>query len=147
MEHDGSLTSRQILQILPHRYPFVLIDKIIKIEKNKKITAIKNVTNNEEFFKGHFPGKPVMPGVLIVEAMAQTAAVMVLQSPEQQGKILYFAGIDKVKFLHQVCPGDQLRLEMNVILLRKNMGKMKGRAYVEDVLVAKGEVSYFLSEE
>ena len=111
----------QIKEILPHRYPFLLIDRVISIDGNK-IVAIKNVTANENYFQGHFPIEPVMPGVLIIEALAQTGAVAILSKDEFKGKIAYFAGIDKAKFRRKVVPGDTLRLEVELTKLRGRDG-------------------------
>ena len=121
----------QIKEILPHRYPFLLIDRVISIDGNK-IVAIKNVTANENYFQGHFPIEPVMPGVLIIEALAQTGAVAILSKDEFKGKIAYFAGIDKAKFRRKVVPGDTLRLEVELTKLRGRAGVGYGIAYVDD---------------
>ena len=129
------ITIEEIVEILPHRYPFLLVDRIVELEENKRIVGIKNVTRNEEFFNGHFPGNPVMPGVLIVEALAQTAGILMLRQPENRGKIPYFMSIDKVKFRTPVTPGDQLKLEAEVIRLRASTCQMQGRAYVDGKLV------------
>lgn len=135
----------KIKEILPHRYPFLLVDKILDYEEDKSIVGIKNVTANEEFFNGHFPDYPIMPGVLIVEALAQTGAVLVLMKEENKGKIALFAGIDKLRFKRQVIPGDQLKLEIEVIRLRSNMGKCKARASVEGDLVCEGELLFMIN--
>src|SRR3989442_1164767 len=127
----------QIQAILPHRYPFLLVDRIIEYEPNKRVVGIKNVTLNEPFFEGHFPGAPVMPGVLIVEAMAQTAGVVMLASlPDRESKLVFFTGIDGAKFRRPVVPGDQLRLELTVLKLRPRYIKLRGEAYVDGQLVA-----------
>lgn len=132
----------QIQAILPHRYPFLLVDRIIGYEPGKRVTGIKNVTLNEPFFSGHFPGAPVMPGVLIVEAMAQTAGVMMLASlPDRETKLVFFTGIDGAKFRRPVVPGDQLRLELTVLKLRPRYIKLRGEAYVDGQLVAEAEIS------
>jgi len=133
---------RGILNTLPHRYPFLLIDKIVEIDGQKSAVAIKNVTINEPFFQGHFPEFPVMPGVLIVEAMAQTGAVMALRAPANQGKLVFFAGIDKVRFRKPVVPGDQLRIEAVTIWVKGPIGKMKAVAKVNDDVVASGELLF-----
>jgi beta-hydroxyacyl-ACP dehydratase FabZ len=133
-------TIKDIQNIIPHRYPFLLVDKIIS-EDDSHIVGIKNVTMNEPFFQGHFPGFPVMPGVLILEAMAQVGAVFMLQHVEEpEKKIVYFASIDHAKFRKPVVPGDQLRLELELLRLRKNSGKMKGVAYVDNEIVAEAEL-------
>jgi len=136
------LNSEHIQELLPHRYPFLLVDRIVEMEPGKRVVGIKNVTVNEPFFQGHFPGKPVMPGVLIIEAMAQVGAVGILALPEFQGKIALFAGIDKARFRRQVVPGDQLRIEVNVIRLRGSVGKSEAKAYVGEDLVAEAELMF-----
>ena len=132
----------QIQAILPHRYPFLLVDRIIEYEPGKRVVGIKNVTLNEPFFQGHFPGAPVMPGVLIVESMAQTAGVMMLANlPDRDQKLVFFTGIDGAKFRRPVVPGDQLRLELTVLRLRPRYIKLRGEAYVDGQLVAEAEIS------
>lgn len=111
---------KEIMEIIPHRYPFLLIDKVIEIEEGKKIVAIKNVTMNEQFFQGHFPVEPVMPGVLIIEAMAQAGACAILSMEEYKGKIAYFGAINNAKFRDKVVPGDTLRLEVELLKLKKS---------------------------
>ena len=133
----------QIKEILPHRYPFLLIDRVISIDGNK-IVAIKNVTANENYFQGHFPIEPVMPGVLIIEALAQTGAVAILSKDEFKGKIAYFAGIDKAKFRRKVVPGDTLRLEVELTKLRGRAGVWYGIAYVDDKKVCEGELTFMV---
>ncbi len=130
---------KEILKILPHRYPFLLVDKIVELEKGRKITGIKNVTFNEPFFMGHFPGYPVMPGVLVVESMAQTGAILAVKSVEDvdtENSVIYFMGIDSARFRKPVVPGDQLILKGELLKLKKNVCKLKAEAYVEDTLVA-----------
>jgi len=130
-----------IEKILPHRFPFLLVDKIISFEMDKRIVGIKNVTMNEPFFNGHFPGHPIMPGVLIVEAMAQVGGILLLNvvdSPE--GKLVYFTGIDKVRFRKPVIPGDQLRFEINMKKRRNMVFMMEGKTFVEDNLVCEAEL-------
>ena len=132
-----------ILKHLPHRYPFLFVDKIVSVELGKSIHAQKNVSINEEFFQGHFPSKPVMPGVLIIESMAQSAAVLVSKTLgiDAQGKIVYFMTIDNTRFRNPVVPGDQLKLEVYKVRQRKNVWKFDGKAFVEKVLVAESSFS------
>ena len=126
-----------IQSILPHRYPFLLVDKILEMEPKKRIIGIKNVSVNEPYFQGHFPGKPIMPGVLILESMAQTGGLLLLQEiPDRENKLLYFVAIDNARFRRPVVPGDQLRLEMNVVAWRGNSCKLEGRASVDGALAA-----------
>ena len=136
-----ALDVRAIMEIIPHRYPFLLVDRILDLEEGKRIVALKNVTFNEPFFQGHFPGNPIMPGVLVVESMAQAGAVLLLHSrPERRGKIVYFAGIDKAKFRRPVVPGDAMRLEVSVLKLRSRTCLMKGEAYIGEHLAAEAEI-------
>ncbi|MDE3185999.1 MAG: 3-hydroxyacyl-ACP dehydratase FabZ [Acidobacteriota bacterium] len=123
---------QEILDFLPHRYPFLLIDRIVEFERAKRAVAIKNVTINEPFFQGHFPGCPIMPGVLVVEAMAQAGAVLMLHEiPDRHTKLAVFTGIDNAKFRRQVVPGDQLRIEVDVLSFRTRAGRMAGKAYID----------------
>ncbi|MCG9966444.1 3-hydroxyacyl-ACP dehydratase FabZ [Pelotomaculum terephthalicicum JT] len=140
------LDINQIQEILPHRYPFLLIDRIVSLEEGKKAVGIKNVTANEPYFRGHYPGFPVMPGVLIVEAMAQVGAVAILKLPEYRGKIALFAGIDKARFRRQVVPGDQLRIEVEVLKLRSTVGKSYAVAYVEEEIAAEAELMFMVQK-
>lgn len=135
---------KDIMSILPHRHPFLLIDRVIEMEEGKKCVALKNVTMNEPFFQGHFPQEPVMPGVLIIEALAQTGAVAMLSMDEFKGKIAFFGGIDKAKFRGKVVPGDTLRLEVEMIKIKRNAGIGKGIAYVGDKKVAEGELTFMI---
>ena len=132
----------EIMGLLPHGYPFLLVDRIVELEIGKRIVGIKNVTINEPFFQGHFPGQPIMPGVLIVEAMAQTAGVLAFKSmPEEfKKKVVYFMAIDKVRFRRPVQPGDQIRMEMVVSKQRQSIWGFTGKAYVEDQLAAEAEL-------
>ena len=140
-------TVTEIMQILPHRYPFLLVDRIIELEPNKRIVGLKNVTINEEFFQGHFPGAPVMPGVLIIEAMAQVAGVMIYRDlPDRESKLIYFTGIENARFRRPVLPGDQLRIEMELLNRRNNFGKLQGRATVDGKLVAEAIVLFAIAE-
>lgn len=136
----------EIMKRIPHRYPFLLIDRVLEMEPGEKAVGIKNVSVNEPFFQGHFPGAPIMPGVLIVEAMAQLGAVIVLSLPENQGKLAYFAGIDGMRFRRQVVPGDQLRLEVEITKIRGPLGKGIGRALVEGELAAEGTIMFALGD-
>lgn len=136
------LDINEIKKIIPHRYPFLLVDQIIELEEEKRAVGIKNVTINEPFFQGHFPDYPVMPGVLIVEALAQVGAVAMLKKEENQGKLALFAGIDKCRFKRQVKPGDQLRLEVEILRLRGPIGKGKGIATVNGEVACETEIMF-----
>jgi 3-hydroxyacyl-[acyl-carrier-protein] dehydratase len=123
---------QEILGFLPHRYPFLLIDRIVEFERAKRVVALKNVSINEPFFQGHFPGAPIMPGVLVIEAMAQAGAVLMLsEMPDREKKLAVFTGIDNAKFRKQVVPGDQIRIEVDVLSFRSRAGRMQGRAYID----------------
>lgn len=136
------LDINRIKELLPHRYPFLLVDRVVELEPGKRAVALKNVTVNEPFFAGHFPDYPVMPGVLIVEALAQVAAVTVLSLEEYRDKLPLFAGIDKTRFRRQVVPGDVLRLEVEILQLRGKVGKCRGTAYVGPDRVAEAELLF-----
>lgn len=136
------LTNVDIQKIIPHRYPFLLVDKILEVEPGKRAVGIKNVTANEPFFQGHFPGNPIMPGVLIVEALAQTACVAGLLMEENKGKLGVFTGFEKIKFRKQVVPGDTLKLEAEYLVLKMGMGKVKVVATVDDQVACEGEIRF-----
>jgi 3-hydroxyacyl-[acyl-carrier-protein] dehydratase len=138
------LESADIQRIIPHRYPVLLVDRVLELELGQRIVAIKNVSGNEPFFQGHFPGNPIMPGVLIVEALAQTGVVLMLSDEANKGKLPLFAGIDKLKFRRQVLPGDTLRLELNVTSQRGRVGKGHVRATVDDQVAAEGDLTFVM---
>jgi 3-hydroxyacyl-[acyl-carrier-protein] dehydratase len=140
------LENTDIQKIIPHRYPFLLVDRIEELEEGKKAVGIKNVTFNEPFFQGHFPGNPIMPGVLIIEALAQVGAVAILSIEGNRGKLGVFTGIDKVRFRKQVKPGDVLRLEAELTAFKRGMGKAIATAYVGDKVVASGELMFAVVE-
>jgi 3-hydroxyacyl-[acyl-carrier-protein] dehydratase len=143
----STLQIREIMERIPHRYPFLQVDRVIELVPQKRIVAIKNVTINEEFFQGHFPGAPVMPGVLIIEALAQAGAVLLLSDiPDRESKLVYFTGIDEARFRRPVVPGDQIRLTMDVLKLRARTCKMRGTAEVDGELVAEAEIMSALVE-
>lgn len=144
----GMVEQIEIQGLLPHRYPFLLVDRIKEFEPHKRIVGLKNVTINEPFFQGHFPGRPVMPGVLIIEAMAQAGGVLVFKSGGSVGKtIMYLTGIDEAKFRKPVVPGDQLRFEIEVIKKRPPFWKMQGKAFVENESVCEAVVTAMVMEE
>ena len=135
------IDTKGIMQILPHRFPFLLVDRIIALEKGKSITGLKNVSMNEPFFQGHFPGEPVMPGVLILEGMAQVGSILAcLSDPEMMGKLGYFAGVDNARFRRVVRPGDQLIFKLEMLKQKSRLTKMSGKAYVDEQLVTEAEL-------
>jgi len=137
------LTLEEIQKLLPHRYPLALVDRIIEYVPGKRAVGIKNVTFNEPHFQGHFPGRPLMPGVLIVEAMAQVGGIVLTQLPEMDGNLFVFAGIDKVRFRRPVVPGDQLVMTAELLCVkRRRFGKMQAKALVDGQLVAEGELMF-----
>ncbi len=144
---DQILNIAEIEDILPHRYPFLLVDRILELEPKKRIVGLKNVSAHESWVAGHFPGYPIMPGVLIVEAMAQTGGVLLLRDmPDRAQKLVLFAGIEEAKFRRQVLPGDQLRLELDVLALRHTACKMRGRALVDGQLVAEAVIMCIIAD-
>ena len=143
-DYELPLDVRAIRRIIPHRYPILLVDRIVELEPGKRAVGLKNVTTNEWFFEGHFPDNPIMPGVLIIEALAQTAAVAALSAEEFKGKLGLFAGIDGVRFRRQVVPGDQLRLEVEMDRLRRGIGRASAKATVEGETAAEGRLTFAL---
>ena len=139
------LSITEIQNIIVHRYPFLLVDRIIEIEPLKRAVGIKNVTINEPFFEGYFPGLLIMPGVLILEAMSQVGGIAILYPDEYRGTLAYTTGVDRVKFNKDVVPGDQLRMIAEVVRMRSNMGKVWAQAFVDDKIVAEGEIHFALS--
>ncbi|MDH4235819.1 MAG: 3-hydroxyacyl-ACP dehydratase FabZ [Nitrospira sp.] len=138
----------EIQGLLPHRYPFLLVDRVKELEPGRRIVALKNVTINEPFFQGHFPGRPIMPGVLILEAMAQAGGVLVFKSGESSGKpVVYLTGIEEARFRRPVVPGDQLRFEIDVLKKRPPFWKMQGKAFVDDEMVCEAVVTAMVTEE
>ena len=137
-----TLTIQEILDFLPHRYPFLLIDRVIEFEPTKRLVAIKNVTINEPFFQGHFPGYPIMPGVLVVEAMAQAGAIiMMAELPDREKKLVVFTGIERAKFRRSVTPGDQLRIEVEVLSMKTRAGRIEGKAYADGKLACQATLT------
>ena len=135
------------MKLLPHRYPILLVDRVIECDDEKKIVAIKNVTVNEPFFQGHFPGMPIMPGVLQLEAMAQAGGILLNRIAGTGGKIPYFMSIDKAKFRQVVRPGDQMRLEVEITKMRAKSAKFKGKAFVDDALVSEAELMCMITDQ
>ena len=140
---------REIMNLLPHRYPFLLVDRVLEMEEGKRIVSIKNVSINEPFFQGHFPGSPIMPGVLLIEAMAQTWGILVLSSAREKAgnKNILFLGIDKARFRKPVYPGDQVRFELEALHFKRTVWKFKGKAFVEETLVAEAELMATISDK
>jgi 3-hydroxyacyl-[acyl-carrier-protein] dehydratase len=137
---------KEIQKFLPHRYPFLLVDRVVELEPGTKAVGIKNVTINEEFFQGHFPGQPIMPGVLIIEAMAQVAGLLAFRSGATVGKSVYFLSIEKAKFRRPVVPGDQLRLEIHVLQQRGNVWRFSGSAIVGEKVAAEAEFTAMVTD-
>lgn len=141
-EESAVFGIEQILEILPHRYPFLLVDRVLEMEAGRRIVAVKGVTVNEPFFQGHFPGRPVMPGVLVIEGMAQAAGLLLLHDrAERAEKLLLFTGIEKARFRRPVLPGDRLRYEIDVLRLRDRYSRLSGRAFVDGELAAEAIIS------
>ncbi len=149
MNLPTALDGEEIKRILPHRYPFLLVDRIISLEPGKRIVGLKNITINEPFFQGHFPGRPIMPGVLIIEALAQVGGILALLStPEQLGNpAIFLLGLDKVRFRKPVVPGDQLVLELQAVRAGKKFWKMQGKAFVNETLVTEAELMAAVGQE
>ena len=139
---ENILNVESIMEVIPHRYPFLFVDKVEIVESGVKGVGFKNVTMNEYFFQGHYPGMPVMPGVIIIEIMAQVGAVILLSHDDYKGKVPYFAGINKARFKRKVVPGDRLRIEVEIIKMRGSIGIGQGKAYVEDEVAAEGEFMF-----
>ncbi len=136
---------QEIMDLLPHRYPMLLVDRIVEYQEGERIVAIKNVTINEPFFQGHFSGAPIMPGVLIIESMAQAGGFLVFKSlPDRESKLVFLMGIEKARFRRPVRPGDQLRLEMVVVRVRGRAGKLRGQAFVGDQRAAEAQILFSL---
>ncbi len=142
VELDAPLDIVRIMELLPHRYPFLLIDRVVEVVRKQRVVAIKNVTINEPFFTGHFPGYPIMPGVLLLEAMAQTGCILVmLESPDPTEKLVVFTGVEHARFRRPVVPGDQVRLEIDVLNWRSRLMRMQGKAFVDGKLACEGIVT------
>ncbi len=141
-EGNGGFGIDEVMRRLPHRYPMLMVDRVLECVSGERITALKNVTATEVVFQGHFPGRPVFPGVLIIEALAQTGGFMILHSVESPEKVLlFFAAIDKVRFRKPVSPGDQLRFELNMLSFKRGICKMDGKAYVDGAVVCEAELT------
>ncbi len=143
---EQGMDIKKILEIMPHRYPFLLVDRVLEMEPGERAVAMKNVTINEPFFQGHFPGEPVMPGVLMVEALAQVGGLVVLNEAENRGKLVFFAGINKFRFKEVVRPGDQMVMEVKLTQMRGTIGKGEGEIRVKEKVVASGELMFAVSE-
>lgn len=140
------IENKEIREFLPHRYPFLLVDRVLDID-SKRAIGIKNVTANEPFFQGHFPGNPIMPGVLIIEALAQLAGIVIMHEEVNKAKLGLFTGINKCKFKKVVRPGDQLKLNVEILSSKMNLYKIKGKAMVDDELAAEAEISFMLIDK
>lgn len=136
----------QIKAMLPHRYPFLLVDRVLELVPRQRLVALKNVTVNENFFNGHFPQQPVMPGVLIIESMAQAAGLVMLSEEEHKGKIPYFTGIDNARFRRTIVPGDQIIIEIDVIRIKGNVGRAKAVAKVDNQIATEAELMFVMGE-
>ena len=145
MTGKSAMDIKELLEVMPHRYPFLLLDRILEVSPGEKAVGLKNVTINEPFFQGHFPGEPVMPGVMMIEALAQVGCAAILSAPEHRGKLVYFAGINKFRFKEVVRPGDQLILEIRLMQMRGSLGKGEGEIKVADKVVASGELMFAVS--
>ncbi|HEY3368928.1 MAG TPA: 3-hydroxyacyl-ACP dehydratase FabZ [Symbiobacteriaceae bacterium] len=141
------LDAKQIMEIIPHRHPILMVDRVLEMEPGKRVVGIKNISANEPVFQGHYPGNPIFPGVLIIEAMAQAGAVALMSLPEYASKTPIFAGIDDCKFKRPVLPGDQLRLEVEIVALRRGLGIGSGKAYVGDELKAEATIKFAMVDK